>query len=128
MMLRVPRRRPDPPGPHHAISAATIAPTASGAEEFGCGEPPLTATVARAALNTAQIPTTNGRIALTTVASAPTTRCQGLATTASGMSDRRRPRWWRRSTSEVTDRSAVRAAHDQSTVTATATTGKPAAA
>ena len=99
-----------------------------GAAWSGSGEPPVTATIANAALNTAHTPTTAGRIALTRVATRPTTRCHGLATTANGTSERRRPLWWRRSTSEVTDRSAVRDAQDQSSATTTVTTGKAAAA
>ncbi len=36
-MLRVPRRRPEPPGPHHAISAAMSPPRASGPDGVGVG-------------------------------------------------------------------------------------------
>ena len=103
------------------------APAARGADATGWGLPPVMLTTTSAAENVDATATTAGSSSATRVPTPALTRCHGLAATATGTSLRRWPLAYRRTTSEVTDRSVNRATQHSSTSAAAATTGQTAA-
>ena len=80
----------------------------------------------RALANIAQTPTKIGSTRVARAPTSPTTRCHGLVATATATSLPRAPRSWRRMTSEVTERSAVRASVTQASRPSTPSMGAAA--